>query len=390
MAPSGARCFSTCSIAAVVSTAAASTSGAGASTGAVAFVSGQTGREDCTTLPGRRACHLGRHHPHEGCDVNSRGRPTAATVAATAFNVMASAAMPLLSATAIATVAAVRSARPKRQQVRGGRRASVTCLRATESPVVLEVKDVKARSTDDDKKTILKGLNLTIREGEVHAIMGPNGSGKSTLARVLTGDSGYEVTNGSAVLGDKNLFDMEPHERALAGLFLAFQSPPAVSGVSNLDFLRAIYNAQRRARQEEEMDVIEFYGLVTQKLEQLKVNPDFLNRSVNEGFSGGERKRNEMLQMSVLEPRLAILDEIDSGLDIDALKDVADAIARVRGSDEKRSLLVVTHFERFLKYIDADHIHVMHKGKIVKSGGKELANRLDAEGYDWVLKEAKK
>merc|ERR1711933_306877 len=167
----------------------------------------------------------------------------------------------------------------------------------------------------------------------------------------------------------------------------AFQSPPAVSGVSNMGFLRAIYNAQRRAREEEEMDVIEFYGLVTQKLEQLKVNPDFLNRSVNEGFSGGERKRNEMLQMSVLEPRLAILDEIDSGLDIDALKDVADAIARVRGTDSKRSLLVVTHFERFLHYIDADVVHVMHKGQIVRSGGRDLSSRLYAEGYDWVIRE---
>jgi len=303
---------------------------------------------------------------------------------------MASAALPLLSATAVATVAAVRRVRPRRLPTRGGCRTGVTCLSAVDSPVVLDIKNVRARSTDEDKKTILKGLNLTIREGEVHAIMGPNGSGKSTLARVLAGDSGYEVTDGSAVLGDKSLFEMEPHERSLSGLFLAFQSPPAVSGVSNLDFLRAIYNAQRRAREEEEMDVIEFYGLVTQKLEQLKVDPDFLNRSVNEGFSGGERKRNEMLQMSVLEPRLAILDEIDSGLDIDALKDVADAIARVRGTDSKRSLLVVTHFERFLHYIDADHVHVMHKGKIVKSGGQELANRLDAEGYDWVLKPDKK
>uniref|UniRef100_A0A7S2KQH5 ABC transporter domain-containing protein n=1 Tax=Zooxanthella nutricula TaxID=1333877 RepID=A0A7S2KQH5_9DINO len=245
-----------------------------------------------------------------------------------------------------------------------------------------------AKSTDEAQKQILKGLNLTIREGEVHAVMGPNGSGKSTLAKVLAGDSSYEVTEGSAVLGDKSLFELEPHERSLAGLFLAFQSPPAVSGVSNLDFLRAICNAHRRAREEPELDVIEFYGLVTQKLEQLKVNPDFLNRSVNEGFSGGERKRNEMLQMSVLEPKLAILDEIDSGLDIDALKDVADAIARARGADDKRSLLVVTHFERFLHYIDADHIHVMHAGRIIKSGGRELANRLDAEGYDWVLQEA--
>jgi len=259
---------------------------------------------------------------------------------------------------------------------------------AADSPVVLDIKEVKANSTDDDKKEILKGLNLTIREGEVHAIMGPNGSGKSTLSKVLIGDPAYEVTNGSATLQGTSLFDLDAHERALEGLFLAFQSPPAVNGVSNLDFLRAAYNAQRRARKEPEFDVIEFYGLATQKLQELKINPDFLNRNVNEGFSGGERKRNEMLQMSVLEPKIAILDEIDSGLDIDALKDVADAITRVRDQDPKRSMLVVTHFERFLNYVNADHVHVMHNGKILKSGGKELADKLDKEGYDWILKEA--
>merc|ERR1712241_614110 len=166
-------------------------------------------------------------------------------------------------------------------------------------------------------------------------------------------------------------------ERALAGLFLAFQSPPAVNGVSNLDFLRAAYNSKMRFQGQPELDVIEFYGHVTQKLEELKIDPNFLNRNVNEGFSGGERKRNEMLQMTLLEPKLAILDEIDSGLDIDALKDVADAIARVRSLDSKR----------FLKYIDADVVHVMHKGQIVKSGGRDLSQRLDAEGYDWVLRE---
>jgi len=247
----------------------------------------------------------------------------------------------------------------------------------------------KAQSTDEAQKMILNGLSLTIREGETHAIMGPNGSGKSTLSKVLIGDSAYEVLGGSASFGSKDLFDMEPHERAQAGLFLAFQSPPAIAGVSNLDFLRAAYNAQRRAREEPELDVIEFYGFVTEKLEQLKVNPDFLNRNVNEGFSGGERKRNEMLQMSVLDPKLAILDEIDSGLDIDALRDVADAIDRVRKLKENTSMLVVTHFERFLKYVDADFVHVMYKGKIIKSGGRELADKLDKEGYDWVIAEAK-
>jgi len=254
-------------------------------------------------------------------------------------------------------------------------------------PVVLQVEGVEARSVDEARKQILKGLNLTIREGEVHAIMGPNGSGKSTLSKVLIGDGSYEVTSGKATFNEQSLFDLEPHERSLAGLFLAFQSPPAVSGVSNLDFLRAAYNAQRRARQEEELDVIEFYGHVSEKLEKLKISADFLNRNVNEGFSGGERKRNEMLQLSVLGPRLAILDEIDSGLDVDALKDVADAIAQTRSMDMKRSLLVVTHFERFLKYVDADFVHVMHRGRIIKSGGRELAHKLDEEGYDWILKE---
>lgn len=312
-------------------------------------------------------------------------------------------ALPPLSSVMMfaASMGLVAQLRRGRQQTRlvGGRResrlrlrpaaaAAATSLRATGGTVVLDVKGIKAVSTDEERKEILKGLNLTIREGEVHALMGTNGSGKSTLARVLAGDASYEVTDGSAMLGEESLLDLEPSERALAGLFLAFQSPPAVSGVSNLDFLRAIYNAQKRAREEPELDVIEFYGLVNNKLDHLKVNPEFLNRSVNEGFSGGERKRNEMLQMSVLEPKLAILDEIDSGLDIDALKDVADAIHRVRKADEKRSLLVVTHFERFLKYIDADYVHVMHQGRIIKSGGKELSQRLDAEGYDWVFREA--
>lgn len=250
---------------------------------------------------------------------------------------------------------------------------------------LLEIRDVEAKTVDEAEKQILRGLNLTIGEGEVHAVMGPNGCGKSTLAKVLIGDSAYKVTSGSATFNDRSLFDLEPHERALEGLFLAFQSPPAIPGVSNLDFLRAAVNAQRASTGEPELDVIEFYGLATEKLTELKINPDFLNRNVNEGFSGGERKRNEMLQMALLQPKLAILDEIDSGLDIDALKDVADAIAQVRASDSKRSLLVVTHFERFLNYVDADHVHVMHQGRIVKSGGKELATKLDEEGYDWIL-----
>eukprot|EP00931_Biecheleriopsis_adriatica_P072670 TRINITY_DN47097_c0_g1_i1.p1 TRINITY_DN47097_c0_g1~~TRINITY_DN47097_c0_g1_i1.p1 ORF type:complete len:344 (+),score=82.82 TRINITY_DN47097_c0_g1_i1:45-1076(+) len=312
----------------------------------------------------------------------SRGRRYAA--APVSLSAAPGAGRGVLGACAAAAAAAASAVLPRR-------RSQVwthSARRAVDSPVVLDVSGVEAQSTDEDKKQILNGLNLTIREGEVHAVMGPNGSGKSTLAKVLIGDSSYEVTAGSASLGESKLFELEPHERALEGLFLAFQSPPAVSGVSNLDFLRAAYNAQRRARKEPELDVIEFYGFCTEKLQELKVNPDFLNRNVNEGFSGGERKRNEMLQMSVLQPKLAILDEIDSGLDIDALKDVADAIKRVREQDPKRAILVVTHFERFLNYIDADHVHVMYKGRVLKSGGKELADKLDKDGYDWVLKEA--
>lgn len=301
----------------------------------------------------------------------------------------ASVSFTVCTAAALTGIAS-RMGRRRHKQFQRGQQASPcnVCMRAaSQPPVVLEVNDVVAQSTDAARKRILKGLNLTIREGEVHAVMGLNGSGKSTLAKVLIGDSAYEVTDGRAMLMDKSLFDLEPHERALAGLFLAFQSPPAVTGVSNLDFLRAAYNSKMRHNGQPELDVIEFYGLVTQKLQELKIDPNFLNRNVNEGFSGGERKRNEMLQLTLLEPKLAILDEIDSGLDIDALKDVADAIARVRSLDSKRSLLVVTHFERFLKYIDADVVHVMHKGQIVRSGGRDLAQRLDAEGYDWILRE---
>jgi len=298
----------------------------------------------------------------------------------------------LTTATIVAGAAGALVAARRRQLGRGSARSArsdqaVTACASSESPVVLEVRDFHALSTDDEHKQILKGLNLTVREGEVHAVMGPNGSGKSTLSKVLIGDGSYEVTAGEAVLGGKNLFELEPHERALEGLFLAFQSPPAVNGVSNLDFLRAAYNAQRRAREEPELDVIEFYGLCSGKLDQLRIDPDFLNRNVNDGFSGGERKRNEMLQMSVLEPRLAILDEIDSGLDVDALKDVADAIARVRKADTKRAMIMVTHFERFLKYVDPDFVHVMYKGRIIKSGGRELGHKLDEEGYDWVIAE---
>lgn len=262
-------------------------------------------------------------------------------------------------------------------------------MRSAEVAPVLKLADVHARaeSTASPGKHILRGLNLAIGEGEVHAVMGPNGSGKSTLAKVLIGDPQYEVMGGEAAFSGQDLFGMAPHERALSGLFLAFQSPPAVDGVSNLDLLHTTYNAKRRSRGEEELDVIGFYGLASEKIANLKINPDVLSRNVNEGFSGGERKRNEMLQMAILEPTLAILDEIDSGLDIDALKLVADAIGEMRRADPKRSFLIVTHFERFLQYVDADFVHVMREGRIVKSGGRELAQRLDGSGYDWLTNE---
>mmetsp|Transcript_5856 Transcript_5856/g.17322 ORF Transcript_5856/g.17322 Transcript_5856/m.17322 type:complete len:377 (-) Transcript_5856:32-1162(-) len=344
----------------------------------VADAAGAAGVKLQLAQPERRA--LAR----AGAAATSRGGGRAGARSSSRTASPGTAGCSLVGAAAVGVLTAAGSRRWSRQGRHSGRQSSVR-LRAADSPVVLDVRGVLAQSTDEAQKQILNGLDLTIREGEVHAVMGPNGSGKSTLAKVLVGDSAYQVTDGHATLDGQSLFELEPHERALAGLFLAFQSPPAVNGVSNLDFLRASYNAKMRSREQPELDVIEFYGLVTQKLEDLKVNPDFLNRNVNEGFSGGERKRNEMLQMSVLEPKLAILDEIDSGLDIDALKDVADAIARVRKLDKKRSLLVVTHFERFLKYVDADVVHVMHRGRIVKSGGRDLSQRLDAEGYDWVI-----
>eukprot|EP00421_Protoceratium_reticulatum_P074784 CAMPEP_0168405492 /NCGR_PEP_ID=MMETSP0228-20121227/25169_1 /TAXON_ID=133427 /ORGANISM="Protoceratium reticulatum, Strain CCCM 535 (=CCMP 1889)" /LENGTH=351 /DNA_ID=CAMNT_0008419121 /DNA_START=32 /DNA_END=1087 /DNA_ORIENTATION=+ len=321
----------------------------------VADAAGAAGVKLQLAQPERRA--LAR----AGAAATSRGGGRAGARSSSRTASPGTAGCSLVGAAAVGVLTAAGSRRWSRQGRHSGRQSSVR-LRAADSPVVLDVRGVLAQSTDEAQKQILNGLDLTIREGEVHAVMGPNGSGKSTLAKVLVGDSAYQVTDGHATLDGQSLFELEPHERALAGLFLAFQSPPAVNGVSNLDFLRASYNAKMRSREQPELDVIEFYGLVTQKLEDLKVNPDFLNRNVNEGFSGGERKRNEMLQMSVLEPKLAILDEIDSGLDIDALKDVADAIARVRKLDKKRSLLVVTHFERFLKYVDADVVHVMHRG----------------------------
>ena len=231
-------------------------------------------------------------------------------------------------------------------------------------------------------KPILKGLSLEIDRGQVHAIMGPNGSGKSTLANVIAGRDGYEVTKGSIEFEGNDILEMEPEERAHAGVFLAFQYPVEIPGVNNTYFLRAALNAQRKARGMPELDSMEFLKLVRQKLEILHIKDDLLHRAVNDGFSGGEKKRNEIFQMAVLEPRLAILDETDSGLDIDALKLVADGVNRLRS--EERCMLVVTHYQRLLDHIVPDAVHVLADGKIVASGDADLARKLEDEGYAWL------
>ncbi|GHH48233.1 Fe-S cluster assembly ATPase SufC [[Pseudomonas] boreopolis] len=231
-------------------------------------------------------------------------------------------------------------------------------------------------------KEILKGLSLEVKPGEVHAIMGPNGAGKSTLGNVLAGRDGYEVTEGSVEFDDKALLEMEPEERAAAGLFLAFQYPVEIPGVNNTYFLRAALNAQRKARGEDELDSMQFLKLVRQKLAVLHLKDELLHRGVNEGFSGGEKKRNEIFQLAVLEPKLAILDETDSGLDIDALKTVADGVNALRAAD--RSFLVITHYQRLLDYIKPDVVHVLAEGRIVQTGGPELALELEKHGYAWL------
>jgi Fe-S cluster assembly ATP-binding protein len=231
-------------------------------------------------------------------------------------------------------------------------------------------------------KEILKGLSLEIGDGEVHAIMGPNGSGKSTLAYVLAGKPGYEITSGSVTYKGKDLLELAPEERASAGLYLAFQYPVELPGVNNSYFLRAALNAQRRSRGEEELDAMAFLKLAREKASLLQMKDGLLKRPVNTGFSGGEKKRNEIFHMSVLEPELAVLDETDSGLDIDALRVVADGVNALR--DGKRSMMVITHYQRLLDYIVPDFVHVLSGGKIIHSGGKELALKLEAEGYSWV------
>jgi Fe-S cluster assembly ATP-binding protein len=250
--------------------------------------------------------------------------------------------------------------------------------RLTPAPL-LSVKGLRARVGDNE---ILKGVDLELRPGEVHAIMGPNGSGKSTLAGVLAGREAFQVTGGSATFDGKDLLALAPEDRAAAGLFLGFQYPVEIPGVGNLYFLRTALNALRRARGEEELDAIDFLELAKEKMKLVELDAAFGSRSVNEGFSGGEKKRNEVFQMAVLEPRLAILDEIDSGLDIDALRVVARGVNALRRGD--RAILLVTHYKRLLEHVEADHVHVMAGGRVVRSGGPELADELERTGYAWV------
>src|SRR5918911_28278 len=244
---------------------------------------------------------------------------------------------------------------------------------------MLEIRNLHARVEDNE---ILRGINLQINAGEVHAIMGPNGSGKSTLAGVLAGRDAYLVTEGQVLYDGKDLLEMDPEERAREGIFLAFQYPIEIPGVSNTYFLRAAVNAIRKHRGEEELDAVEFLALVREKMKVLHMSEDLLKRPVNEGFSGGEKKRNEIFQMAVLDPKLAILDETDSGLDIDALRIVADGVNAMR--NEQRAMIVVTHYQRLLNYIVPDKVHVLYDGRIVKSGGKELALELEDKGYGWI------
>ena len=244
---------------------------------------------------------------------------------------------------------------------------------------MLEIKGLRASAGNQE---ILRGINLDVAAGEVHAIMGPNGSGKSTLAQVLAGHPAYTVTAGTVRLDGADLLELEPEERAQAGVFLAFQYPVEIAGVSNAYFLRAAYNALRKARGQEELDPIDFLDLLEEKLKVVGWEAEIMQRAVNSGFSGGEKKRNEILQMAVLEPKLAILDETDSGLDIDALRIVADGVNALRRPD--RATIVVTHYQRLLNFIVPDFVHVLVDGRIVKSGGKELALELEARGYEWL------
>ena len=243
---------------------------------------------------------------------------------------------------------------------------------------MLEIKNLHVK-LEEEEKQILKGVDLTVEAGKVHAIMGPNGSGKSTLSYVLSGRDGYEVTDGSASLAGEDILDMVPEERAAAGLFLAFQYPVEIPGVGNMTFLRTAVNAQRKARRQEEMSATEFLKVVRAKAKDLKIDADMLKRPVNVGFSGGEKKRNEILQMAMLEPRMCILDETDSGLDVDAMKLVAQGVNALR--DEGRGFLVITHYQRLLDHIKPDVVHIMADGRIIKTGGPELALEVENNGY---------
>ena len=248
---------------------------------------------------------------------------------------------------------------------------------------MLDIKDLRATVSD---KEILKGITLSVKPGEVHAVMGPNGSGKSTLAQVLAGHPAYQVTGGTVTYEGQDLLAMDPEVRAQAGIFLAFQYPVEIPGVSNAYFLRAAYNEIRKARGEEEIDPMSFADLMDEKMKLVEMDDSMLTRSVNTGFSGGEKKRNEILQMAVLEPKLAILDETDSGLDIDALRIVANGVNTLKRPTN--ATIVVTHYQRLLNYIVPDYVHVLAGGRIVRSGGKELALELEEKGYDWLLEEA--
>jgi Fe-S cluster assembly ATP-binding protein len=252
---------------------------------------------------------------------------------------------------------------------------------------MLDITQLQVRANGEDAKQILKGIDLHVKAGEVHAIMGPNGSGKSTLARVLAGHPEYEVTGGEVLFEGRDLLEMDPDERAREGVFMAFQYPVEIAGVTNAYFLKAALNAKRKHFGQPELDAMEFLQLSKEKAKLLNIDSSMLNRAVNEGFSGGEKKRNEIFQMALLEPKLAVLDETDSGLDIDALKVVSDGVNSLRSPD--RAVIVVTHYQRLLNYIVPDYVHVLSGGRIVKSGGKELARELDERGYDWLSAGAK-
>lgn len=248
---------------------------------------------------------------------------------------------------------------------------------------VLEIKNLHA---EIDSTPILKGIDLEINQGEIHAIMGRNGSGKSTLAKLIAGHPSYQITQGNILFAGNSIIDIEPEERARSGIFLGFQYPIEIPGVSNLDFLRLSNNARRKFQGLKELDPLEFFEFITSKLNIVEMDPAFLSRNVNEGFSGGEKKRNEILQMAILEPKLAILDETDSGLDIDALKIVASGVNKL--ANESNAIILITHYQRLLDYIQPDYVHIMQEGKIVLTGDKSLALNLETYGYDWIKKES--